>query len=80
MLQLLRQKGSVQQYDTEFTALAILLGWNDAALAAQFYRGLKDTVKDELAKTARPDDYLGLKQLALQIDMLSRGREDDVQS
>jgi hypothetical protein len=75
MLQLLRQKGSVQQYDTECTALAILLGRNDAALAAQFYRRLKDSVKDELAKTAHPDDYLELEQLALQIDMRTFERQ-----
>ena len=42
--------GSVAKYATKFQSIASSLSWNDDALCSQFYEGLKDTVKDELAK------------------------------
>ena len=35
---------------------------------AQFYKGLKDKVKDELVKEDRPDDFLDYIAIAVQID------------
>lgn len=49
-LRALRQTTSASKYAAEFQAIASNLSWNDGALCSQFYDGLKDTVKDELAK------------------------------
>src|SRR5947207_1339496 len=49
-LRALRQTGSTAKYAAEFQAIASNLSWNDGALCSQFYDGLKDTVKDELAR------------------------------
>ena len=48
-LQSLTQTGSAAAYATEFFRLAAFLQWNDQALQAQFYAGLKPDVKDALA-------------------------------
>ncbi|PQE09754.1 Zinc finger CCHC-type protein [Rutstroemia sp. NJR-2017a BBW] len=43
-------------------------GWNDDALQTQYYRGLKDVVKDEIARTDESDNLQELIQLAIKID------------
>jgi hypothetical protein len=48
-LQTLVQTGSAAAYTTEFFRLSAFLGWNDQALQAQYYSGLKPEVKDALA-------------------------------
>lgn len=40
---------SVADYAIEFRTLAAESGWNDPALQGAFYRGLQETLKDELA-------------------------------
>lgn len=64
----LRQRGSATSYLAEFRRFSIVLDWDDAALAAQFYRGLKDTIKDELARTGKPDELEKLIDVAIRID------------
>jgi hypothetical protein len=49
-LRAFRQTRSAAEYAAEFQAIASNLSWNDSALCPQFYDGLKETVKDELAK------------------------------
>ena len=41
---------TVARYAAEFQAIASHLSWNDEALCSQFYEGLADTIKDEIAK------------------------------
>jgi Retrotransposon gag protein/Zinc knuckle len=50
VIQTLRQKGSAARYTAEFQQYSVKTKWDDNALKAQFYRGLKDSVKDELIK------------------------------
>lgn len=64
----LRQKGSASSYIADFTRYATVVDWNDEALAAQFYRGLKDIIKDELAHTTKPKDLKTLQDTAVRID------------
>lgn len=64
----LRQRGSATGYVADFTRLAALVNWNDEALCAQFYRGLKDSIKDELARTEKPKDLKTYKEIAVRID------------
>lgn len=64
----LRQRGSASSYVADFTRYTAIVSWNDEALCAQFYRGLKDTIKDELARTEKPKDLKTLKDIAVRID------------
>lgn len=68
-LRALRQKTSAAQYRAEFQILASKVGWNDEALASQFYRGLKDRVREEITmRHERPDTLQGMADLAIKID------------
>ncbi len=55
-LQSLRQTGSAADYAAQFQRYGTQTEWDDAALTAQFYKGLKDHVKDDIARGDRPDD------------------------
>jgi hypothetical protein len=68
-LRVLRQRTSAAAYRTEFSILAAKVGWNDDALASQFYRGLKDQVRTEITMHhERPATLKGMADLAIQID------------
>lgn len=64
----LRQRGSASSYLTDFRRLTAVLDWDNDALAAQFYRGLKDPIKDELARTGRPENLEDLINTVIRID------------
>lgn len=64
----LKQKGSAASYATEFKHLATILGWDSSFLGAIFYRGLKDSVKDEITRIGRPSDYHVLIDKAITLD------------
>lgn len=49
-LYLLRQRTSVSAYLADFTHLSVLLKWDSEAESAQFYPGLKDNIKEILAR------------------------------
>jgi hypothetical protein len=65
-INLLRQRGSATRYSTKFLDAALPLranGWNDSALMASFYTGLKDDVKDILCMKDRPgtlEEYISM--------------------
>jgi hypothetical protein len=48
--------------------LAAKTKWGRAALQHQFYVGLKDTIKDEVARSDKPDDLQELIALTVKID------------
>jgi len=64
----LRQTHSVSAYASEFRRLSSILGWNDESLRFQFYKGLKNDVKDELSRVSRPSSLSKLILLATKID------------
>lgn len=71
MMQLtrLRQTTSASEYCTKHQQISSHLDWNDEALADSVYQGLKDEVKDEIAKIPkRPDSYLKMIEIAVRID------------
>jgi hypothetical protein len=45
----LRQKGAATLYIAEFQAYFFKTRWNDDFLKAQFYKRLKDVVKDDMS-------------------------------
>jgi len=67
-IQALRQRGSATKYKAEFQILAARLDWDDNALAALFYQGLKDNIKDELSRDERPDTLREMSETAIRID------------
>jgi hypothetical protein len=64
----LKQKGSVASYAASFQQLAAKTKWGKAALQHQFYIGLKDTIKDKVARSDKPDDLQELIVLAVKIN------------
>src|ERR1700693_3007216 len=48
-LLLFRQIGSVVNYTAKFQQLQAKTGWDKRASADQFYRGLQDKIKDQIA-------------------------------
>jgi hypothetical protein len=68
-LQNLYQTTSTAAYTTTFFSISSLLAWNDDALRAQFYRGLKPDVKDALAlANVDPATVQDLAKLATRLD------------
>ena len=68
-IRMLRQKTSVAAYKAEFQILAAKIEWNDDALLSQFYRGLKERVREEITMYhERPSTLKGMFELAITID------------
>jgi hypothetical protein len=51
-------------YTAQFQQYANRTDWNDEALKNQYYRGLKDFIKDEMARSDRPDDLKEMIELS----------------
>ena len=64
----LRQTKSAADYTAHFTRLSAATNWEDAALTAMYYAGLKDAVKDEIARGERPDNLRAVTTMAIRID------------
>ncbi|SLM40543.1 Retroviral aspartyl protease [Lasallia pustulata] len=64
----LRQTKSAADYMAHFMRLSAATNWEDAALMAMFYAGLKDAVKDKIARGERPDDLRAVTTMAIRID------------
>jgi Domain of unknown function (DUF4939) len=67
-LRRLTQKGPASGYAADFRRYSIRTRWNDDALKYQFYFGLKDSVKDEMARTERPEELEKMIESAIAID------------
>ncbi|CEL57200.1 Retrotransposable element Tf2 155 kDa protein type 2 OS=Schizosaccharomyces pombe (strain 972 / ATCC 24843) GN=Tf2-7 PE=4 SV=1 [Rhizoctonia solani AG-1 IB] len=72
----LTQTTTTAAYATEFRTLLMSLDWNDAALHAQFYKGLHWHVKQQLAqKETQPQDLEELISATIRIDNVRRELE-----
>jgi len=67
-LRQLKQIKSVSEYATNFHRISASTNWNDAALSSQFYEGLKDHIKNNMASQERPERLDKLIDLALKLD------------
>jgi Retrotransposon gag protein len=66
----LKQVTSVAIYVSEFQRISAFLGWNDEALCCQFYKGLRENVKDGILGTGpRPQTLADMMTKAQQIDI-----------
>lgn len=64
----LRQVASAAKYTAEFRRLESKLAWDANALCAQYYAGLKDSLKDELARMERPDTLEDMIETTVRLD------------
>lgn len=55
-------------YATEFQQITSHLSWNEEALCFQFFQGLKDNIKDELAREPLPAVMEDLIEKSVRID------------
>ncbi|KAF5528236.1 Retrotransposon-derived protein PEG10 [Colletotrichum aenigma] len=67
-LSYLRQTKSATLYAAEFRRLAARLHITDESKVFAFYQGLKDEVKDEIAKLETPPSFLAYVEHAIKID------------
>ena len=68
-IQHVTQKGSASQYTAKFREYAAKTEWDDNALRAMYYRGLKDNVKDQLMQYGAAQDTLErLMKAAIEVD------------
>jgi hypothetical protein len=65
----MKEDGRVPEYLVRFNSHAFYTGWNDAALANHFYRGLPRRLKDRFAYMRRPQNYAEMRQYALDFDL-----------
>ena len=67
-LRRVRQKGSATHYTTEFQKWSNSTNWSDDSLRAQYYEGLKDDVKDDIARDEWPSSLDKMMAAAIKID------------
>jgi len=64
----LRQKGPASAYAAEFRRICARINYTHETKIFMFYQGLKEEVKDELARHDRPNDFLQYVELAIKLD------------
>ena len=64
----LKQLGAASTYTTKFMQYRAHLSWDETALCAAYYQGLKDHLKIELAKTERPTELSKLVDIVVNLD------------
>ena len=74
-MQSLRRTGSAADYASKFQQLAAQTQWGAVPLVAQFYKRLKDRVKDNLAQVNQPSQLQLMIILAILIDDRQYERE-----
>ena len=74
-MQSLRQTRSAADYASKFQQLAAQTQWGAVPLVAQFYKGLKDRVKDDVAQVNRSSQLQSMITLAIRIDDRQYERE-----
>ena len=64
-MQSLRQTGSAADYASKFQQLAAQTQWGAVLLVAQFYKGLKARVKNDVAQVNQPSQLQSMITLAI---------------
>jgi hypothetical protein len=64
----LRKKGPASAYAAEFRRICARINSTDDTKIVMFYQGLKEEVKDEMARHDRPKDFLQYVELAVKLD------------
>jgi len=79
-LEALRCKDSAQvtRYTLDFNRYGRRTGWNEQALARQYYKGLPDRLKDEIARVGKPAGLLDLQTLVATLDRRYWERQSEI--
>ena len=67
-IQNLKQTGSATSYTAVFQQYTNQTSQNDKALKAQYYKGLKDGVKDKIIRSEAPNNLQGLIKIAIKVN------------
>ena len=62
------QKGAAATYAANFQRHAAYMNWDDTALTAQYYKGLKNFIKDEISCSERPSTLVKMIEKSVIID------------
>ena len=61
----LKQTKSTADYTAQFKRISVSTNWDNIALVAQYYHGLKDGVKDEISRGEQPDELHAMMLMAV---------------
>jgi len=67
-LHTLKMDRSAAKYSAEFQRIAALTDWDDDALVSQYYWGLSEGIKDEIARRDRPEELQEMIDTSINID------------
>jgi len=67
-LHILKMNKSAAKYAAEFQQITALMDWDDDALVLQYYWGLNETIKDEIARMNRPEELQNMINTFINID------------
>ncbi len=67
-LHILKMNKSTAKYAAEFQRIAALTDWDDDALVLQYYWGLNETIKDEIARMDQPEELQNIIDTSINID------------
>lgn len=67
------------RYTIDFNQHSYRTGWNDPALARQYYKGLPDRLKDEITRVGKPAALKALQDLALLLDQRYWERQSELE-
>jgi hypothetical protein len=79
-LETLRYKDATKaaRYTIDFNRHAHRTGWNNVALARQYYKGLPDRLKDEIARIGKPAELRSLQELVATLDQRHWERQSEI--
>jgi len=80
ILETLRYKDSTKatRYAIDFNRHGRRTGWNEQALARQYYKGLPDRLKDEIARIGKPTGVKALQDLVATLDQRYWERQSEI--
>jgi len=66
------------RYTIEFNRHAHRTGWNEVALARQYYKGLLECLKDEIVRIGKPAELCPLQELVATLDQHYWERQSEI--
>jgi hypothetical protein len=73
-----KDSGKANRYTIDFNRHARKTGWNEQALLRQFYKGLPDRLKDEIARLGKPSGLKALQDMVSILDQRYWERQSEI--
>jgi Ty3 transposon capsid-like protein len=64
----MQENATISRYLIDFARYAAPLSWNDEVLCSQFYLGLAERIKDQIALQGKPKTLAGMRMIAQTVD------------